>query len=176
MTFAAGGIGACALDKPPLALRWTDMRAPISAFLLVLVPALFLADPAAADSCGDLIDRVVAETQARLVNRTTDFAELGAADGIGMTLACGDLSATGVQYKGTPLPAGYFALVGRAGHAVTGLGADSIAAAATKAHEAATTTRHSKIDLGAALVTCSVSEMGGRPVTACAVIQKGDRT
>ena len=144
----------------------------------ILIPALsllVLAGAAHADSCGDLIDRVVAGTGAKLVNRTADFAELTASEGIGMTLACGERSATGVQFRGTPLPAGYFPLFGRAGHAITGVSADVIEAAGIKAHESAQTTRHSNVDAGAALVTCSVSSSNGSPVTACAAIDRGER-
>lgn len=136
---------------------------------------LALAGPAAADTCGDLIDRVVAETQATLVKRTADFAEFSAPDGIGMTLACGELSATGVQFRGTPLPAGYFELFGRAGHAVTGLAADDLAQAARTARTAAATTRHSNVDAGKVLVTCSLSGTREAPVTACAVIERDER-
>lgn len=140
-----------------------------------LVAGFFtLSGPAKADACGDLIDRVVAATQATLVKRTADFAELKASDGIGMTLACGQLSAVGVQFRGTPLPEAYFPLFGRAGHATTGIAADVIAAAGQKAREAAVTTRHSNVDAGNALVTCSLSNSSGSPVTACAVIDKDD--
>lgn len=136
---------------------------------------LALASPATADPCGDLIDRVVAGTQASLVKRTADFAEFTAGDGIGMTLACGGLSAVGVQFRGGELPVGYFPLLGRAGHATTNISADVITAAGVKARESAITTRHSNVDAGDALVTCSVSTYGGSPVTACAVIDKDDR-
>ncbi|MCJ2035325.1 hypothetical protein [Methylobacterium sp. J-068] len=144
------------------------------AFILAL-GLLTCAGPAAADACGDLIDRVVAGTQASLVKRTADFAEFSASDGIGLTLACGDLSAVGVQYRGATLPAGYFPLFGRAGHATTGISAEAIAEAGMKARDSAMITRHSNVDAGAALVTCSVSTYNGSPVTACAVIDKDDR-
>lgn len=140
---------------------------------LGLLPLVAL--PASADGCGDLIDNVVAGTQATLVKRTLDFAELSAADGIGMTLACGELSAVGLQFKGSPLPESYFPLFGRAGQATTGIAADVIEAAARKARESALTTRHSNVDAGDALVTCSLSTPAGGPVTACAVIDKDDK-
>lgn len=143
--------------------------------LLLAFGLLGLVTPAAADSCGDLIDRVVAGTQASLVKRTADFAELSASDGIGMTLACGELSAVGVQFRGPALPTTYFPLFGRAGHAITGIPADVIEAAGVKARDSAMTTRHSNVDAGAALVTCTVVNSAGGPVTACAVIDKDDR-
>ena len=144
------------------------------AFLLALATTLALAGPAAADSCGELIDRVTAGTGATLVKRTADFAEFSAADGIGMTLACGELSATGTQFRGTPLPPGYFELFGRAGHAVTGIAADVLTQAGRTALTAAATTRHSNVDAGKTLVTCSLSGTREAPVTACAVIDKDD--
>lgn len=134
-----------------------------------------LAIPAVADTCGDLIDKVVAATSATLVKRTLDFAELSAADGVGMTLACGQLSAVGLQFKGAMLPEGYFPLFGRAGHATTGIAAEVIEAAARKARESALATRHSNVDAGDALVTCSLSTQASVPVTACAVIDKDER-
>ncbi len=151
------------------------MRATPSALCLATLLALMgFATPAAADGCGDLIDKVVAGTQATLVKRTLDFAELSASDGIGMTLACGQLSAVGVQFKGPSLPEAYFPLFGRAGQATTGIAADVIAEAGRRARTDAATTRHSNVDAGIALVTCSVSTPPGGPVTACAVIDKGD--
>lgn len=149
----------------------------------VFHPALCLASllaltgsitPAAADACGDLIDKVVAGTQATLVKRTRDFAELSASDGIGMTLACGELSAVGVQFKGATLPEAYFPLFGRAGQATTGIAADVIAEAGRKARADAAISRHSNVDAGIALVTCTLATPPGGPVTACAVIDKDD--
>jgi hypothetical protein len=148
------------------------MRIP----LMLLGLSLALATPVRADSCGDLIDRVRAATEATLVRRTADYAEFSARDGIGLTLACGDLSAAGAQFKGPTLPEGYFALFGKAGQAVNGLPAEAIAEAGRTARTSAETTRHSKVDLGKALVTCSVSSMGGIPVTTCAAIDRDDRT
>jgi len=148
------------------------MRIPLT----ILGLSLVLATPVQADPCGDLIDRVKAATDATLIRRTADFAEFSAKDGIGLTLACGDLSATGAQFKGTTLPEGYFALFGKAGHAVNGLPAEAIAEAGRTARTNAETKRHSQIDLGKALVTCSLSSMGGAPVTICAAIDKGERT
>ncbi|SFG47967.1 hypothetical protein [Methylobacterium gossipiicola] len=148
------------------------MRIPLT----ILGLSLALATPVRADPCGDLIARVTAATGATLVRRTADFAEFSAQDGIGLTLACGDLSATGAQFKGSTLPEGYFALFGKAGQAVNGLPAETIAEAGRTARRNAETKRHSQIDLGKALVTCSLSSMNGAPVTICAAIDKGDRT
>lgn len=144
--------------------------------LILALGLVALTAPARADACGDLIERVVASTEARVVKRTADFAEFTAAEGIGLTLACGELSSVGVQFRGPGLPAGYFPLFGRAGHATTGISASEIEAAAVKARENAVTTRHSHVDAGTALVTCSVSNYGGGLVTACAVIDKADRS
>lgn len=153
------------------------MQSLMPAFGLAALLALpgFVA-PAAADPCGDLIDKVVAGTQATLTRRTHDFAEFSATDGIGLTLACGDLSAVGVQFKGAALPESYFPLFGRAGQATSGIAADRIAEAGRKARADAATTRHSNVDAGRVLVTCSVSTPPGGPVTACAVIDKDDRS
>ena len=159
------------LDKAAPAPNSHRMRTLILALGLVALTA-----PARADACGDLIERVVASTEARVVKRTADFAEFTAAEGIGLTLACGELSSVGVQFRGPSLPAGYFPLFGRAGHATTGISASEIEAAAVKARENAVTTRHSHVDAGTALVTCSVSNYGGGLVTACAVIDKADRS
>ncbi|KQP31732.1 hypothetical protein ASF49_09840 [Methylobacterium sp. Leaf104] len=150
------------------------MRAFLPA-LTATLGLLALAGPASADVCGELIDRVTSETGADLVKRSADFAEFRGADGIGMTLACGELSATGAQFRGAPLPAGYFDLLGRAGHAVTGIAADVLAQAGRTALTAAATTRHSNVDAGKVLVTCSLSGSREAPVTACAVIERDER-
>lgn len=145
------------------------------ALLLALGLLPIVAFPAAADGCGDLIDKVVAGTRATLVKRTVDFAELQAGDGISMTLACGDLSAVGMQFKGPVLPDSYFPLFGRAGQATTAISAEIIEAAARKARESALVTRHGNVDAGVALVTCTLATPVGGPVTACAVIDKDGR-
>lgn len=159
------------LDKRGAAPRWRLMRIPLT----ILGLSLALATPARADRCGDLIDRVTAATGATLVRRTVDFAEFKGAEDVGLTLACGDLSAVGAQFKGPTLPAGYFELFGRAGQAINGLTAEAIAEAGRTARASAEAKRHSKVDAGRALVTCSVSQSGNDPVTACAVIDKDDR-
>lgn len=160
------------LDKRGASPSWRLMRIPLT----ILGLSLALATPARADRCGGLIDRVMAATGATLVRRTIDFAEFKAAEDVGLTLACGDLSAVGAQFKGPTLPAGYFALFGRAGQAINGLTAEAIAEAGRTARASAETKRHSKVDAGKALVTCSVSNSADGPVTACAVIDKDDRT
>lgn len=134
-----------------------------------------LAGPGRADECGDQIDRVVAATQATLTKRSHDFAELDGPDGMTLTLACGDPSAVGVQFRGAAPPAAYFALFGRAGQAIAGLAPGLVEDAARRAQEKAVAARHSHVDAGHALVTCSVSALASGPVTACALIDKGDR-
>ncbi|MFD1303149.1 hypothetical protein ACFQ4G_16375 [Methylobacterium marchantiae] len=131
--------------------------------------------PAQADACGDLIDRVVAETQSTVVNRTVDFAEMSAADGMTLTLACGDPSAVGVQFRGETPGDSYYALFGRAGRIATGIAPDLIEAAARRARGEAVTTRHSHADAATALVTCSVTNGSRGPMTGCAVVDKGQR-
>ena len=129
------------------------MRALLVGLILALpVPAL-------ADECGDLIDKVAKETAASPGNRSTDFANFTAADGITLTLSCGgpQLSSVGAQFRGEAPPEAYYALFGKAGHAVTGIAADAIEAAAHKAREAASRLRHSNVDAGGARITCSVS-------------------
>ncbi|GJD30075.1 hypothetical protein PMNALOAF_1319 [Methylobacterium adhaesivum] len=153
------------------------MRITSTIFGLTLALASpVLATPALADPCGDLIDRVGAATEATVVRRTADFAEFTTRDGIGLTLACDELSAAGAQFKGQTLPDAYFTLLGKAGHAVNGLPAEAIAEAGRTARASAETKRHSQIDLGKALVTCSLSRMSDVPVTTCAAIDKDDRT
>lgn len=160
------------LDKRGASPTWRTMRIPLT----ILGLSLALATPARADRCGELIDGVMAATGATLVRRTADFAEFRGAEGVGLTLACGDLSAVGAQFKGPALPAGYFSLFGRAGHAINGIAAETIAEAGRTARASAETKRHSNVDAGKALVTCSVSNAGADLVTACAVIDKDDRT
>lgn len=147
------------------------MRAILISAALLSVLAL----PARADGCGDLIDKVVASTQATLLNRTIDFAELSAAGGVTLTLACGDPSAVGAQFKGEAPSDDYYTLFGRAGQVATGIAPDVIEAAARRAREQAVTTRHSHADAGAALVTCSVMNGARGPMTGCAVVDKGER-
>lgn len=130
---------------------------------------------ARADMCGDLIDSVVAETKATLVNRTIDFAEMSATDGMTLTLACGDPSAVGVQFKGETPSDAYYDLFGRAGHIATGIAPTLIEAAARRAREQAVISRHSHADAATALVTCSVISGSRGPMTGCAVVDKRER-
>lgn len=145
--------------------------------LLILTAALLslTSHSAWADTCGDLIASVVAETKATLVNRTIDFAEMSATDGLTMTLACGDPSAVGVQFKGETPSNAYYDLLGRAGQITTGIGADLIESAARNAREQAVVTRHSHADAATAVVTCSVMNGSRGPMTGCAVVDKGKR-
>ncbi|WP_019904210.1 hypothetical protein [Methylobacterium sp. 77] len=145
-------------------------------FLLITASLLSLSTlPARADACGDLIDSVVAETKSTLVNRTVDFAEMSATDGMTLTLACGDPSAVGVQFKGETPGDAYYALFGRAGQIATGIAPDLIEAAARQAREQAVTTRHSHADAASAVVTCSVMNGSRGPMTGCAVVDKSKR-
>lgn len=143
--------------------------------ILTLVLLSLLAAPAQADMCGDLIARVEAGTDAKLVKRTVDFADLSATGGMTMTLACGELSAVGVQFRGEVLPDAYFPLFGRAARVVTGADPVLIADAGQHARENAVRTRHSHVDAGGALVTCSVISAAAGLVTACAAIEKDER-
>lgn len=148
------------------------MRALLVGLILALpVPAL-------ADECGDLIDKVAKETTASPGNRSTDFANFSAGDGTTLTLSCGgpQLSSVGAQFRGEAPPDAYYALFGKAGHAVTGIAADVIEAAAHKAREAASRLRHSNVDAGGARITCSVSAPDKGPLTMCAVIEHSDRS
>ena len=65
------------LDRMSSAPSLTSMR------FMILTAALvsFFSSSAQADPCGDLIDSVVAETKATLVNRTVDFAEMSVTNG-----------------------------------------------------------------------------------------------
>ncbi|GJD39957.1 hypothetical protein OICFNHDK_2421 [Methylobacterium bullatum] len=149
---------------------------PVMRLIILTAAVLSLSVLSArADSCGDLIDSVVAETKATLVNRTIDFAEMSSIDGMTLTLACGDPSAVGVQFKGETPGDAYYGLFGRAGRIATGIGADLIEAAARRAREQAVVTRHSHADAATALVTCSVTNGSRGPMTGCAVVDKRDR-
>ena len=145
--------------------------------LITLTAALLslTALSARADSCGDIIDSVAAETKATLVNRTVDFAEMSATEGMTLTLACGEPSAVGVQFKGETPGDAYYGLFGRAGQIATGIGANLIEAAARRAREQAVVTRHSHADAATALVTCSVMHGSRGSMTGCAVVDKRDR-
>ncbi len=159
------------LDGMSSAPSLTPMRFMI--LTAALVP--FFSSSAQADPCGDLIDSVVAETKATLVNRTVDFAEMSVTNGMTLTLACGDPSAVGVQFKGETPSDDYYDLFGRAGRIATGIAPDLIVAAARRAREQAVISRHSHADAATSLVTCSVINGSRGPMTGCAVVNKRDR-
>lgn len=139
---------------------------------------LTVSSPALADECGDLIDRIVGETAATHTNRSSDYATFAAGDGTTLTLSCGapQLSSVGAQFRGETPPDAYYALFGKAGHAVTGIDAGVIEAAAHTARESASRLRHSNVDAGGARVTCSVSRSETGMLTLCAVIEHSDRS
>ena len=92
-----------------------------------------------------------------------------------LTLACGDPSAVGVQFKGETPSDDYYDLFGRAGRIATGIASDLIVAAARRAREQAVISRHSHADAATSLVTCSVINGSRGPMTGCAVVNKRDR-
>jgi hypothetical protein len=145
--------------------------------LLTLI-LLLASGPVLADSCGDLIGRVTAATQAEIGNRSLDYATFTVATDTTLTLACGGSypSSVGAQFRGETPPDTYYALFGRAGHAVTGIEAGIIEAAAHRARDAASRLRHSNVDAGGVRVTCSVSTGEKGPLTLCAVIESTDRS
>ncbi|WP_375453594.1 ABC transporter ATPase [uncultured Methylobacterium sp.] len=145
---------------------------------LLLVALLLTPLPALADECGDLIDRIVGETAATQADRRSDYANFTAGDGTTLTLSCAapQLSSVGAQFRGETPPDAYYALFGKAGHAVTGIDAGVIEAAAHTAREAASRLRHSNVDAGGARVTCSVSRSETGALTMCAVIEHSDRS
>ncbi|GJD78724.1 hypothetical protein GCM10007886_12010 [Methylobacterium gregans] len=145
---------------------------------LVLALALSVADPACADECGNLIDRVAAETGARLDDRSSDYARFTADAETSLTLSCAapHPSSVGAQFRGANPPEAFYTLFGQAGHAVTGIEAGTVAAAAHRAQEAAGRLRHSKVEAGGAAVTCSVTHKDTGDLTLCAVIESSDRS
>jgi hypothetical protein len=145
---------------------------------LASVLACLAAGPACADACGDLIGRVAAETGARLDDRTSDYARFTADAETSLTLSCAapHPSSVGAQFRGANPPEAFYTLFGRAGHAVTGVEAGAVAAAAHRAREAASRLRHSKVEAGGALITCSVTRKDTGDLTLCAVIESSDRS
>ncbi|MCJ2012999.1 ABC transporter ATPase [Methylobacterium sp. J-076] len=147
---------------------------------ILLLPILCLAAGSArADECETLASRVVTETGAKADQTRADYATFTAGPDMTLSLACGApaLSSVGAQYRGANPPEAYFTTFGKAGHAVTGIDATTITEAAHKAKETASRMRHSNVDLGGALVTCStmVSPDKG-PLTLCAVIEHSDKS
>jgi hypothetical protein len=148
--------------------------------LLPLIPLVCLsANPAWADECGDLVAKVAGETGAKTDQQRSDYASFTAGADMTLTLACGgpSFSSVGAQFRGASPPDSYYAMFGKAGHAVTGIDATTITEAAHRAQETATRMRHSNVDLGGARVTCSamVSPDKG-PLTLCAVIENSDKS
>ncbi|AWN38576.1 ABC transporter ATPase [Methylobacterium radiodurans] len=139
---------------------------------------LLVAGPASADECGDLIGRVAAETGAKLDDRSRDYARFTADAETSLTLSCAapHPSSVGAQYRGANPPEAYYTLFGQAGHAVTGVAAGTVAAAAHRAREAASRLRHSNVEAGGATITCSVTRKDTGDLTLCAVIETSDRS
>ena len=152
------------------------MRLPLllSALLPVLVAGAARAEP----SCTDLIDRVTAATGATVAERSADFARFDAGEDSSLTLSCGGIhpSSVGAQHRGETPPESYYDLFAKAGHAVTGIGADVLRDAAKRARDGAGRLRHSNVEAGGALVTCSTMKNDKGPLTLCAVIERADRS
>lgn len=134
--------------------------------------------PAVADSCGDLADKVVAETKAEVAERIEDFVRFKAGADMTLSLSCGGSypSSVGAQVRGETPPEDFYALFGRAGQAVTGIAAGVLEEAARKARSEAQTRRHSNVPAGGALVTCSYSKSDKGALTMCAAIEQADRS
>jgi hypothetical protein len=143
---------------------------------LLTILLLTTATPVLADSCGDLIDRVAAETKAEVGHRSPDFANFSVSADTSLTLACGEPSSVGAQFRGETPPDAYYRLFGRAGQAVTGIDAATIETAAHAARDAASRLRHSNVDAGGARITCSVTNSGKGPLTLCAISEHSDRS
>ncbi|MFD0937890.1 ABC transporter ATPase [Methylobacterium trifolii] len=145
--------------------------------VLIATLLCLAATPALADECDMLIARVMNETGAAVDQRSSDFASFTAGSGISLTFSCGapEASSVGAQFRGEGPPDVYYVLFGKAGHAVTGLTAATIEAAARRAQEAASRLRHSNVDESGARITCSVSNSEKGRLTMCAVIEHSER-
>ncbi len=146
---------------------------------LLLLPLLLCASAARAEpSCTDLIDRVTGATGARMAERSADFARFDAGPDTSLTLSCGGMhpSSVGAQHRGASPPDAYYDLFAKAGHAVTGIAADLLRDAAKRARDGAERLRHSNVEAGGALVTCSTMTKDQAPLTLCAVIERADRS
>jgi hypothetical protein len=143
---------------------------------LAALPAF--AVPAMADSCGDLADKVVAETKAEVAERIDDFVRFKAGADMTLSLSCGGSypSSVGAQAKGEAPTEDFFEIFGKAGHAVTGVASDLLKEAARKARADAETRRHSNVPAGGVLVTCSFSKSDKGALTMCAAIEQADRS
>lgn len=150
------------------------MRVPLALALLLAGMPAARAEP----SCTDLIEKVAAETKAELAERSADFARFTAGPQTSLTLSCGGAypSSVGAQHRGETPPDAYYTLFAQAGHAVTGIDADLLRDAARRARDAAGRLRHSNVEAGGALVTCSTMRNDQGPLTLCAVIERADRS
>lgn len=148
--------------------------------LLTLLAGACAASAARAEpSCSDLIERVRTATGAEVAERSTDYARFAVGPETSLTLACGGgvhPSSVGAQHRGEAPPDAYFDLFGRAGHAVTGIGAELLRDAARQARDGAGRLRHSNVDAGGARITCSVTKNEAGPLTLCAVIERAERS
>lgn len=134
-----------------------------------------------AEACDALIDRVAAETGATVTMRSDDLANLAVDESATLTVACGDPSAIGVQWKGASPPPAYYALFGRVGRLATEIEPATLEAAAREAQGKAVSLRHGMVGAGGGLVTCSVSAAldpatPGAIVTACSLIDRRTRS
>ncbi|MFC7663417.1 hypothetical protein ACFQWF_12810 [Methylorubrum suomiense] len=59
---------------------------------------------------------------------------------------------------------------------MTGIAADLLRDAAKRARDGAERLRHSNVEAGGALVTCSTMTKDQAPLTLCAVIERADRS
>lgn len=139
---------------------------------------LFAGCPAYAEDCGPLSDKVVAATKAEIDHRQPDFLTFKAGPDLSLTLSCGGPlpSSVGAQHHGETPPDSFFTLFGQAGEAVTDVKADTLADAAREARGKAERLRHSNVEAGGALVTCSFTRSDKGALTMCAVIEKDDRS
>nr|WP_183513356.1 ABC transporter ATPase [Methylobacterium brachythecii] len=146
--------------------------------LPILAVVTALSQPALADSCGDLAIKVGVETGAAIGERIEDFVRFAAGADMTLSLSCGGSypSSVGAQFRGETPPAEYYALFGKAGHAVTGIAADMLSDAARKAQAEAQTRRHSKVPAGGVQVTCSFTKSDKGTLTMCAAIEQADRS
>lgn len=146
--------------------------------LAAMLLALAATPAAAADACGDLVDRVAAAAKAEVGSRSNDSASFRIGAEITLTLACGGAytSSVGAQFRGRDLPDGFFTAFGEAGRVVTGVEPAILADAARRASTEASQGRHSAVPAGRVLVTCAVRSSEAGAITLCAAIDKGDKT
>ncbi len=141
--------------------------------------ALLLASEAHAASCEDLTDRITKATAAEVTQRTHDFVSFEAAEGVTLSLSCGGEgypSSVGAQSRVEEPPERYYSLFGQAAQAVTGISADTLRDAAQRARADAARLRHSNVEAGGVLVTCSFTRAEKGPLTMCAAIERAERS